>query len=180
MEEISLHILDIAENSVNAGATLIRIGIEEDPGRNLLTVTVEDNGRGIPKEFLDDILNPFSTTRTERRVGLGLSLLGQSAEETGGEIAITSRLHVGTTVIASFRTDHIDMKPVGNLADTILTLIVGNPSIDFVFSCRVGDHDFTLDTREIKADLGDIPIGSPAVISFLRTLLRESTRAIQG
>jgi hypothetical protein len=173
MEDISLHILDIAENSINAGATLIQIRISEKRDEDFFSVTIEDNGRGIPKERLAEVLNPFYTTRTTRKIGLGLSLLAQSARETGGDISIRSLENKGTVVDAHFRPGHIDMRPLGNIAETMIVLITGNPRTDFVFAYCKDGREYAFDTRQIKAELGDVPVTSPHVLSLIRDYLGE-------
>ncbi|HYQ47544.1 MAG TPA: ATP-binding protein [Thermodesulfovibrionales bacterium] len=179
MEDISLHILDIAENSVSASATLVRISITDDPGKNLFTVTIEDNGRGMDAVFVRRVLDPFCTTRTERNVGLGLSFLAQAARETGGDIRIQSVVGQGTIVRADFRPAHIDMKPLGNITDTIVTLIAGNPRVDFHFSYARAGNTYSLDTREIRSALEDVPINSADVLSAIRSDLSEGLQAVK-
>jgi signal transduction histidine kinase len=180
VEDLSLHILDIAENSINAGANLVQILLAEDRGKDLLTVVIKDNGKGIPGEVLAEVLNPFYTTRTTRKIGLGLSLLAQSAKETGGSITIESKEHEGTVVNAGFKPSHIDMKPLGNIADTLIVLITGNPQIDFVFSFTRNNDTFSFDTREIKAELEGIPINSPSVIAAIRTSTIKALDNLKG
>ena len=177
MEDISLHILDIAENSVNAGATFVRISIVEQNAEDLFTIEIEDNGKGMTEEFLKKVLDPFCTTRTTRTVGLGLSLLAQSARETGGDMVVHSELNKGTVVTAYFRLSHIDMKPLGNVAETITTLIAGNPRVDILFHCARGERKYLLDTREIRSALEEVPINSSEVLSAIRNDLLE---ALQG
>jgi hypothetical protein len=182
MEDLSLHILDIAENSVTAGATLIEIRLIDDKAKDTLTVEIEDNGKGIPEDLVDKVIDPFFTSRTTRSVGLGLSLLSQSAEETGGSIAIRSKKGSGTIVSAQFRPHHIDMKPMGDIAETLIVLIAGNPGTDFTFTyaCDKGDRPFSFDTRDIRAELGDVPINTPEVLSVLRDFLRRSLNDIKN
>jgi hypothetical protein len=179
MEDISLHILDIAENSINAEATVIRIRIAEDSSNDLFTVTIEDNGKGMTEEFMQKILDPFCTTRTTRNVGLGLSLLTQAARETGGDILIQSVPDKGTLVRADFRPSHIDMKPLGNITDTILTLIAGNPQLDFLFSYMREGKSYCLDTLQIRAALGEVPINSAEVLLAIRSDLCEGLQQVQ-
>lgn len=179
MEDISLHILDIAENSVASGATLITINIVEKISEDRFVVTIEDNGRGMTEEFVKNILDPFCTTRTTRKVGFGLSFLAQSARETGGDIRIESVPSKGTIVTAEFIPSHIDMKPLGNIADTIITLIAGNPQIDFLFTYVRDSRTYQLDTREICAALDDVPINSSEVLSAIRGDLMEAINDIR-
>jgi hypothetical protein len=177
MEDISLHILDIAENSISADATFIKISIIEETAKDLFTVEIEDNGKGMTSEFVRKILDPFCTTRTTRKVGLGLSLLAQSARETGGNIVVHSALNRGTVVTANFRPSHIDMKPLGNIADTVTTLIAGNPLVDLLLHCAREGRSYRLDTREIRSALEEVPINSSEVLSAIRNDLLE---ALQG
>jgi anti-sigma regulatory factor (Ser/Thr protein kinase) len=173
MEDISLHILDIAENSINAGATLVRIRIEERTDEDFFSLTIEDNGKGIPEERLAEVLDPFYTTRTTRKTGLGLSLLAQSARETGGDISVRSVPDRGTVVEARFRPGHIDMKPLGDIAATMIVLITGNPETDFVLSCLKDGRENVFDSRQIKTELDGIPISSAHVLSVIRDYLNE-------
>lgn len=180
MEDISLHILDIAENSVASGATLIIISIVEKTREDSFVVTIEDNGRGMSEEFANNVLDPFCTTRTTRKVGLGLPFLSQSARETGGDIRISSVPGKGTVVTAVFIPSHIDMKPQGNMADTLTTLIAGNPQVDFVFYYSRDSRDYRLDTREIRAALEDVPINTSDVLSAIRGDLTEALNNLRG
>lgn len=178
MEDLSLHILDIAENSATAGATLIELSLVEDRQNSRLKLTIKDNGRGMPAEFVKCVLDPFCTTRTTRRVGMGLSLLAQSARETGGDIQIISEEGKGTTVTVGFRTDHIDMKPVGNIPDSIITLIAGNPAVDLYFRYRVDSKAYELDTRAIRDAMEDVPINSPAVLDAIRGDIEDGIKEL--
>jgi hypothetical protein len=178
MEDLSLHILDVAENSVNAGATFVQISLAENTLQDRLTITIEDNGRGMSGEFVQKVLDPFCTTRTTRKVGLGLSLLAQAARETGGDIRIQSVQNKGTIVNADFMPSHIDMKPLGNIPDTITTLIAGNPQTDFLFRYVRDSRTYQLDTREIRAVLEDVPINAAEVLSAIRSDLTEALHDI--
>lgn len=174
MEDISLHILDIAENSVNAGASQIFIRLSEKADQDLFSIEIEDNGRGIPDELKERVLDPFYTTRTTRKVGLGLSLMKQAAEATGGSLNLRSEVGKGTIVTAIFRPNHIDMEPLGNLTDSITVLIVGNQDTEIIFSFEKHDETVSLDTRELRQELEGIPLNSPDVISMIRKFLAES------
>ena len=182
MEDLSLHILDIAENSIAAGATLVRIRLGYRGEEDRLTLDIEDNGRGMTADFVKKALDPFVTSRTTRNVGLGLSLLAQSARETGGDITITSAQGEGTTVSALFRAGHIDMKPLGDIAETLLVLIAANPGIYFTFDYDYdkGTSPFSFDTREIRVELEEVPINSPAVLSALRKHLGTAFSGIRS
>lgn len=180
MREISLHILDVATNSIEAGASLIEIQVEEDTGRDLLWFTVKDNGKGMDKEFVKEVTNPFFTSRKSRKVGLGLSLLQAVCERCEGKLIIKSRLGTGTTVEATFRHSHIDRPPLGNIADTILGLILANPAVDFCYVHVYNGRKFYIDTREIKKVLRGVPIDSPDVAIWLRDYLRNGLKDISG
>ncbi|MEW6350246.1 MAG: ATP-binding protein [Thermodesulfobacteriota bacterium] len=168
MEDISLHILDVAENGITAGASLIKIAIEEDTREDLLKIRVEDNGKGMDEEFLAKVLDPFVTTRTTRKVGLGLSLFRQSAQEAEGDLYVESRTGKGTTVSVIMSHSHIDRKPMGNMAETLVTLIEGNPDVDFAYSHVRDGRQYDLDTRTIRAELEEIPLNDPQVIGLIR------------
>jgi hypothetical protein len=168
MQDLSLHILDVAENGVRAGADLIRIAIEENRSEDRLTITIEDNGRGMAPGFLAQVLDPFVTTRTTRKVGLGLSLFQQAAWEAQGDLKVDSSPGRGTKVSVFMSHGHIDRKPMGNMADTLLALIEGNPGVDFVYTHRNDGREYILDTREIRLELEEIPINNPQVIGLIR------------
>ena len=176
MRELALNILDIAENSVKAKASLIVITIEAKG--NLLTITISDNGKGMDKAFLERVTDPFTTTRTTRKVGMGIPLFKEAAETTGGSFSIDSEPGAGTVVRASFVIDSIDRAPLGDVAESAVTLL--REDIDFVWVYTVEDKSFTFDTREIKAELGGIPIDSPEIISFLKDMLKENIESING
>jgi hypothetical protein len=168
MQDLSLHILDVAENGVRAGADLIRISIEENLNDDRLAITIEDNGRGMTPEFLAQVLDPFVTTRTTRKVGLGLSLFQQAAREAQGDLKVDSTPGQGTKVLVFMSYSHIDRKPMGNMVDTLLALIEGNPAVDFVYTHRNDGREYILDTREIRSELEEIPINNPQVIGLIR------------
>ena len=178
MKELSLNVLDIAENSVKARATLIRIAIEEIG--DTLTLTVADNGCGMREEILRGVIDPFYTTRTTRKVGMGIPLLKLAAEQTGGEISIASRHESeypdthGTEVIAKFFTNHIDFTPMGDIISTLTTLIQGSPEIDFEFLHSSDRFRVTLDTRQLREILGEeIPLSAPEVLVWISQYLGE-------
>jgi hypothetical protein len=174
MQDLSLHILDIVENGTQAGATLIEIDISEDIGKDLLRISIQDNGRGMDAEMLRGAADPFVTTRTTRRVGMGLPLLKQAAEETGGDLRITSELGKGTRVVATFQKSHIDRRPLGDMGATLTTLIIGNPDRDFVYTSNLREEEVEVDTRSIRKELGGaMSINDPAVIRLIQDLFRE-------
>ncbi len=171
LRELALHILDIVENSINAGATRVTIEVREDTREDTLIIRVADNGRGMDAAALQRAGDPFFTTRTTRRVGLGLPFLKQAAEMCNGLMSIESQLGVGTTVTATFQHSHLNRMPLGDLAGTLLTLVIGNPQTDFILRHSVNDETFEFDTRPIKAVLGDVPLSDPAVIAYLKQAL---------
>ena len=178
MREISLNILDIAQNSISAQAALIEIELSQQ--NNILTVTITDNGKGMTPEQLRKVRDPFFTTRTTRKVGMGIPLFKMAAEMTGGSFDIKSALGKGTTVTAVFRTDNIDFTPVGDMAATMCSLISMNTDIDFVYRRINGDKEFTLDTRQMREILGDVPLSSPEVTQFISDFICENTTEITG
>ena len=151
MEDLSLHILDIAENSIRAKASRIKVRVVEDRAQDLLTIEIKDNGQGIDEKTVKRVLDPFFTTRTTRRVGLGLPLLSQAARESGGDVEIESKVGMGTRVKATFGYSHIDRKPLGNMETTLTTLIAGNPEVDFIYEYKKDELEYRLDTKEIRA-----------------------------
>lgn len=145
-----MHILDVVENSVNAAASEVRIRVTEDIEKDLLSVEIEDNGRGMDRSTVDKVLDPFYTTGTTRRVGLGLPLLAQAARETGGDVEISSEPGRGTRIKACFRHSHIDRKPLGSMAETLATLIAGHPEIHFTYEQQDDETSFRLDSNEMR------------------------------
>ena len=177
MEDLSLHILDIAENALSAGAGRVEVRVEEDIGRDLLILTIQDNGEGMDAETVRHATDPFFTTKTVRRVGLGLPLLKQAAEECDGRFSIISEKGRGTMVTASFRYSHIDRKPLGDIAATLVVLIAGNPGADFLFAYRKDGYRYRFDSRRIKQELGEVPITMPKVLEFVRQDISGGIRA---
>lgn len=181
MEELSLNILDIAQNSVAADATLVEIDVAEDEAADKITICVRDNGKGMTEEFLETVQNPFVTTRTTRKVGLGISFLKEAAEITGGHIEIKSELGIGTTITAYFTKNHIDRQPIGDLTGTIITLVTLNPGIDFEIRYTVNENEFLFSSREVKTLLGgDAELNSPPIISFLTEYVKEHIENLGG
>ena len=154
MKDFALHILDLAQNSLRAGARFIEIHLVEEVENDLLRVTVEDDGKGIPAGELEKVLDPFYTTRTSRRVGLGLPLFEAAARRSGGGLEVTSTPGRGTRLEATFQLHHWDRPPLGDMAGTLLTLIAANPEVDFFVPAETEREGIHLDTREVKAVLG--------------------------
>ena len=148
MEDLSLHILDIAENSITASAKMIGIRIIEDHAKDLLTIEIMDDGKGMDEHSLQKAIDPFFTTRTTRKVGLGLSLLAQATRESDGKIELSSEPGKGTTVKAVFRLSHLDRKPIGDINETMRTLVAGHPEIDFIYEHQKDNSTYRFDTRE--------------------------------
>ena len=177
MKELSLNILDVAENSVKAKASLIEILLSQH--QNILTLIIKDDGCGMTEEILKGVTDPFYTTRTTRKVGLGLPLLKMSAEMTGGSFKIDSvsetddAVNHGTTVTAVFNTDHIDFTPLGDIVATVVTLIQGHPDYDFLFKHTINNSKISLDTRELRVVLEDVPLDSYEVIKWIEGSLKE-------
>jgi hypothetical protein len=174
VRELSLHIMDIIENSMGAGASLVTLSINEDRRQNWLYVRISDNGRGIPEDLVQKVMDPFFTTRTTRRVGLGLSLFRETCKRCDGEFFLSSKEGVGTEVRASFRMRHIDLPPLGDMAKSLVALIVGNPEVDIEYIHEVNGQMFQLDTRRVKEELEGLPIVHPEVIRYLGDTIRES------
>ncbi|MBN2004116.1 MAG: sensor histidine kinase [Anaerolineae bacterium] len=178
--DLSQHLLDIAENGVKAGATQLHIDIEEDLRENRLSLTIQDNGCGMDAQALSHVTDPWFTTRTTRKVGLGIPFLKQTAEMCGGSFAIQSVVGKGTTTSATFQYNHIDRPPLGDIVGTLLCVIVGCQDVDVVYRHRVNDQEFSLDTREIREVLEDVTFSDPDVLAFLRGNLSEGVDALQG
>ena len=180
MRELSLHILDIAKNSVKAGAKLVEIEVCADTAADKLTIVITDDGCGMSPEFLRRVQDPFTTTRTTRKVGMGIPLFKMAAESAGGSFSIASEEGKGTKVRAEFGLSHIDRMPLGELGDTMVLLISGSPEIDFRLEFSVDERSFSLDTREVKRTLEGVPVDLPEVQAFLREMLAENIREVSG
>lgn len=178
MLELSLHILDIVENSTRAGAKLVYIDIIEDTVRDILSIEIRDNGSGMDEDVLKKSMDPFFTTKTVRDVGLGLPMLAQAAERTEGKFILESKGGVGTRVAAEFKLSHIDRQPLGDIASTLVTLIAGNMDVDFIYRHQHNDLEYILDTREVKREIGDVPINHVKVLIFIRKHVQEGLKDI--
>ncbi len=177
--ELSQHILDIAENSAAAGATLLVIDIRENLCADRLIITITDNGHGMNADMLQRVADPWATTRTTRRVGLGIPFFKQAAEMCAGCFDIESGYGQGTRVTAIFQHSHIDRPPLGDLIGTLLCIIVGYPHLDLIYRHHLNDQTFVLDVRDIREVLGnEIPLSDPDVLAFLRSTLEEGERSL--
>ena len=177
MKELSLNILDVAENSVKAGASLTQILLTEQD--DTLTIEIVDDGCGMSEDVVRSVVDPFYTTRTTRKVGMGIPLLKLACEQTDGTLTISSvtqdenPVEHGTHVTATFDTNHIDFTPIGDVSASILTLIQGHPDTDFLFRHQIGDGVVELDTRELREVLEDVPLNSYDVMEWIRGNLQE-------
>lgn len=180
MTEISLNILDVAGNSIRAKATLIEIVVDADTKANRLTVLIKDNGCGMNPEQLANVTDPFFTTRTTRKVGLGIPFFKMAALSADGDFEIVSKVGEGTEVRAEFVLRHIDRMPLGDINGTIYTLVHFNPDIDFCYTYRYGEREFRLDTRQMREILGGIPLDTPEVSEYIREYLEENKADVDG
>ena len=180
MQELSLNVLDVAENSVRANASLIRIGVEEDAAADRLTITIQDNGKGMTREQVETVIDPFYTTRTTRKVGLGVPFFKMAALMTGGDFSIRSQVGKGTEVKAVFGLTHIDRMPLGNMADTMCILMGCNEQINFSFTYQVGEEVFSVSTAQLQEILDGVPLNSPQVMEFIRGYIKENMDLLSG
>lgn len=171
-----MHILDVAQNSIVANASLIQIIINENLKEDTFTIIIEDNGKGMDKEELSMVTDPFFTSRTTRRVGLGIPMFKAAAEACGGGFKIRSKKGVGTYVEARFKHSHIDRVPLGNMADTMLVLMTGDINIDFIYRHMKNGKEYILDTKEIKKVLGELPINNVEVLAWLKNNIVEGIK----
>ncbi len=180
MRELSLNILDVAQNSISAGAGLVEIIICESTRENTMSIEIRDDGCGMDEEMLMNVQDPFFTTRTTRKVGMGIPLFKMAAEMTGGSFEIKSAVGKGTCVRADFRTDNVDFTPLGDIDSTVVTLVTMNTGIDFAYTLKVDDGEFTLSTVQLKELLGDVPLDIPEVVMWIKDYLKEQTEIIRG
>ena len=180
MEDLSLYILDIAQNSISASATVIEIFVIEDEEKDKLVLTIRDNGKGMDPKTVERVTDPFYTTRTTRKVGLGLSLLDAAAKACGGSVVVDSQLGVGTEVRAEFGYRSIDRPPLGKMDDTIATLVACNPMVDFVYTHNTSRGTFKFDTRDVRQNIEDLPIEHPDIINWIGCYIREGLNVICG
>lgn len=179
MKDLSLHILDLVQNSVAAKATHITVAIRADAA-GVLRISIEDNGCGMDGELLRRVTDPFATTRTTRRVGLGIPLMKASAERSGGGLEITSEKGKGTRADASFMIGNIDRPPLGDVPGTITDIIISEPDLELTLVLENGTEAFRLDSAEIREKLGEVPITEYAVTSWMREYLSEGIKVIFG
>jgi anti-sigma regulatory factor (Ser/Thr protein kinase) len=178
LEDLSLHILDIVENAIAAKAKRIVILVMEEPSEDRLVIEIKDDGIGMDEEMSRKAIDPFFTTRTSRKVGLGLSLLAQAAQEAGGMLRIESELEKGTKVIATFQYHHIDRKPLGSMVETMATLLLGNPELDISYTHQKEGKSYVFNSRELKGRFKDRSLAGPEAIQWLRKHLKEGLAQI--
>jgi hypothetical protein len=180
MLELSLHILDIAENAVRAQAHNVSITLTEEPLNDILILEIRDDGKGMTEDELKRVLDPFYTTKKVRRVGLGLPMLAQAAQHAGGWLEIKSEPSTGTVVRVAFQLSHIDRQPLGDLQGTLVTLIAGSPDIHFTYCHKRGGNAYILDTDEIKGEIEDVPINHIEVLKLIRQDISEGLKKINA
>jgi len=179
VRELSLHLLDIAENSIAAGARNVAICVDEDSAADRLRMSVQDDGKGMDAETVAKVIDPFVTSRTTRKVGLGIPLLKAAAEACNGFLAIQSTLGVGTHVEIEFQRSHIDRMPMGDLAGTFLTLLISYPQMHWKFHYGVDQENFEFDDAPIKEALDSLPLTEPSVLTYLREMIEDGVAAIR-
>ncbi len=174
MRELSLNVLDIVQNSISAKATVIEIQLFEHISKDLLEINIFDNGKGMTDEQLKSVTDPFYTTRTTRKVGLGIPLFKMAAEMSGGNFKIDSEIGKGTKIYTSYIYSSIDRMPVGDINGTVAMLIQMNPDIDIIYTHSLNDKEYVLDTRDIREQLDGVPLDTPDVISWIKEFLVEN------
>lgn len=181
MKDLSLHLLDIAENSIRAGATKITMGISEDVKGNWLFFNVQDNGKGMSEAMRKEVTNPFVTSRTVRKVGLGLPLLAQRCDLCEGELKIESKEGKGTAVRAKMRYNHIDRVPLGDIGSTLMTLIMAHPYIHYIYHHQYNDKTFKLDSIEVQEVLGkDVSLQNIQVLLWLKDYANQNIQDLKN
>ena len=180
MRELADNILDIAQNSISAGASLVEIDITVSHSANTVSLRFADDGCGMSAEMAQAVCDPFTTTRKTRKVGLGLPLLKMTAQATGGDFAIESEIGKGTTVTVSFGLDHLDRPPMGDVPGTLFTLVLMNAAIDFRFVYDYDGANFTFDTREIREAVAPIPLDNPEISAWIKDCLYQEITQLHG
>jgi anti-sigma regulatory factor (Ser/Thr protein kinase) len=180
MREIALHILDICQNSITAKATVITVDLAIDEAADTLEIVIADNGCGMSKEMLQKVTSPFTTTRTTRKVGLGIPLFKAGCEATGGSLTIESEEGKGTKLTARYSLGHIDRPPLGQLAETIHLLVTANPDLDFYFKVVYNHAMFELDTVQLKDTLQGVPLNNSDVSAWILGYLQDGLTTIFG
>jgi len=179
MRELSLNVLDLVQNSIAAEAHKVAVTVTESEASDSLMVAIEDDGRGMEKEFLARVTDPFTTTRTTRRVGMGIPLFKMEAEMAGGSFEITSHPGEGTSLFASFQRSHLDTPPLGDMAGTVAAIVQSTPDMEFFYEHRTDTGEFLFSTTEIREALGDVSLSEPAVVEWIREYVRENELALK-
>lgn len=180
MRDLSLHLMDIIQNSISANATKITVSVNAESDRDELVISIEDNGVGMDEEMLSRVTDPFVTTRTTRKVGIGIPLFKASAQRASGDIEIKSVKGKGTVLKAGFRISHIDRLPLGDIAETMVSVVIARPDIEFeLFLCSKGE-EFNFNSFEVKDRLGDVPITEYNVINWIREYIDWGVKKIFG
>ncbi|MDL2320486.1 ATP-binding protein [Alistipes sp. OttesenSCG-928-B03] len=174
MNDLSLHIIDIMQNSVAAGATLVTLTVEEDIPADLMRIAIGDNGRGMTPEQVARLDDPFFTSRTTRRVGMGIPLFRQTAEQSGGGLEVVSEPGCGTTVTATFSHSNIDRPPLGDLANSFILTVAASPDIDYVLRYAYNGREYVFDTREVKEALDGLPLNDPQIVTLLDGMIETN------
>ena len=180
MKDLSLYILDLVQNSLRAGAGCVSILIKDSVSKDQLEIVIEDNGCGMDSELLAKVTNPFVTTRTTREFGMGIPFFQMAAQLSGGTFRIDSTPGHGTTLQGVFVRSHINMLPLGDMTETMVTLVQGAPDVDFLYRYETDSQDITFDTREIKEILEDVPLNTPDVLGWIREHLNELRQTIEN
>lgn len=180
MKEIALHILDIAQNSIRAGAHEINITLSESVPDDILSLIITDNGKGMDQESCRKASDPWFTSRTTRKVGMGLPLLKMNTVLSGGEMTITSEPGKGTTVTATFGYSHVDRPPLGDVSGTIALLILSNPSINIVYTHICEGTKWSISTIEIKEELGEEAVTDLTIVRSIREIINENVAAVRN
>jgi signal transduction histidine kinase len=178
MEDLSLHILDVAENSITAGAHTISIVLTEDSGQDLLTIEIADDGKGMSSDIVEKVVDPFYTSRTTRKVGMGLALFREAATIANGSMDVQSIPDTGTTVRAMFQLSHIDRKPIGNMVETIASLLCFSTEVDVHYVHIREGNKVIFDSKELRDELGSIPLNSVKGINVIRGYLSQEEEAL--
>ncbi|HUK99380.1 MAG TPA: ATP-binding protein [Nitrospirota bacterium] len=179
MLELSLHILDIVENSTRAEAKKVFITLIENTGRDTISVEIRDDGAGMTEEMLKKVTDPFFTTKTVRKIGLGIPMFAQAVESVHGKLTIESKAGEGTRVAAEFKLHHIDRQPLGDIGSTMVTLIAGNTDVEFIYRHKRDDREYLFDTREVKKVIAKVPINHPDILNFIRKHIHEGLLEIE-
>lgn len=180
MKDLSLYMLDLAQNSVRAGARHLIVVVDSQPDTDRLSFSLADDGSGMDEATLRRVQDPFYTTRTTRKVGLGIPLFKEGTEQAGGRFSLKSELGKGTVIQGSYQLSHLDRPPLGDLAGSLFTLVTANPELDFTCTFRRGQESFVFDTRQIRQELDGVPLDIPEVQAWMKAYIDEGVNALFG